>query len=270
MKKYIITFLLFLCAAASVTAKDAYRGKIMQLIMPEFSNDIIEKSEESMTQFLIKRDSISERKARKKVKKFVNKNLLPELIDISEKYVRQNMTEAQIDEIITATNSPEADICKEHVKEMLTEPTDSIMKLFMTDTLMLQIMQGKVSKIPLEGIPAEYVAKVKQANSFYDMARPIKRTLQTIFTNVKRSNEVIEQNPEIIKMVNNTISFISNNLEEFVILRYYGHITNADLDWVIQIYSTPAGQAYAKTIESIMDEGMAASTNKFMDFMRNK
>lgn len=268
MRRYILTLLLIVCAAVTTMAQDSYNEKVEKLIWSghakEFSKEYIEKAENSIAKSLMRNDSISEEEAKKKAHDFFENDYLPSIIEISRKHITENLTEEQIDEILAEQARPEAQNIKEHIKEAYSAMQDSS---FMRSLIPIipQVMQGEITELPLDGVSEEYIAKYNQANSFYDITKPIKQAMQTAFSAFD-INETIKDEKNRLEF-NNIINFITNNIGRMGILAMYGHITETDLDWIIGFYSKPSGQAYAKAMEAVADEAMSLSTKKLLDFI---
>lgn len=268
MRKYILAFLLIVCAAVTTMAQDSYNEKVEKLIWSgyaeEISKEYIEKAENSIAKTLMRNDSISEEEAKKKAHDFFENDYLPSVREISRKHITENLTEEQIDEILAEQDEPEAQKIREHINEACAAMKDSSLMKSLRP-IIPQIMQGEITELPLDGVSEEYIAKYNQANSFYDLAKPIKQTMQTVFSAFNLNETITDEKAQA--EFNNVINFLTNNIGRMGILAMYGHITETDLDWIIGFYSKPSGQAYAKTMEAVADEAMSLSTKKLLDFI---
>ena len=268
MRKYILALLLIVCAAVTTMAQDSYNEKVEKLIWSgyakEFSKEYIEKAENSIAISLMRNDSISEEEAKKKAHDFFENDYLPSIIEISRKHITENLTEEQIDEILAEQERPEAQKIRGHLKEAFSAMQDSsFIKSIVS--IVPQIMQGEIMELPLDGITGKYIAKYNQATSFYDLAKPLKQTMQTVFSSFNLNETITDEKARA--EFNNVINFLTNNIGRMGILAMYGHITETDLDWIIGFYSKPSGQAYAKVMEAVADEAMSLSTKKLLDFI---
>ena len=268
MRKYILALLLIVCAAVTTMAQDSYNEKVEKLIWSgyaeEISKEYIEKAENSIAKTLMRNDSISEEEAKKKAHDFFENDYLPSVIEISRKHITENLTEEQIDEILAEQDEPEAQKIREHINEACAAMKDSSLMKSLRP-IIPQIMQGEITELPLDGVSEEYIAKYNQANSFYDLAKPIKQTMQTVFSAFNLNGIITDE--KFRSELNNTINFLTNNINRAGIYVMYGHVTEADLDWIISFYSKPSRQAYAKVMEAIIDEVMSVSTKKIFELM---
>ena len=268
MRRYILTLLLIACAAVTTMAQDSYNEKVEKLIWSgyaeEISKEYIEKAENSIAKTLMRNDSISEEEAKKNAHDFFENDYLPSVIEISRKHITGNLTEEQIDEILAEQERPEAQKIREHINEACAAMKDSSLMKSLRP-IIPQIMQGEITELPLDGVSEEYIAKYNQANSFYDITKPIKQAMQTAFSAFDIDGIIKDE--KFRSELNNTISFITNNINRMGIYVMYGHVTEADLDWIISFYSKPSRQAYAKAMEAIIDEVMSVSTKKIFELM---
>ena len=268
MRKYILAFLLIVCAAVTTMAQDSYNEKVEKLIWSghtkEFSKEYIEKAEDEIARLLVRKDSISEEEAKKKAHDFFENDYVPSITEISCKHISENLTEEQIDELLAGYEKPEYKIVCEHLKEAFSAMQDSsFIKSIVS--IVPQIIQGEIMELPLDGVSEEYIAKFNQATSFYDLAKPLKQTMQTVFSAFNLNETITDEKAQA--EFNNVINFLTNNIGRMGILAMYGHITETDLDWIIGFYSKPSGQAYAKAMEAVADEAMSLSTKKLLDFI---
>lgn len=263
MRRLLLIFAALFLITSNVMAKDVYHEKLMKLIsMTPTDSMMSEKIIPLYTELLVKRDSISEKKAKKKVRNFFYKDIIPTTTNIIEKHFRGNITEGQLDEAIAFYEANG----KELLGRIQSIPFDDVTVkekyALLLKSIIPQIIKGEPVKIQIDSIPTSFQEKYRNVGSMFKINQKITKAFNQAMSLFPRIDDKARTS------MNYILNFFEDNADEITISLLYGKITEKDLDCLNDFYSTNTGKAYIDIYNAMSDELLTVTMNKTVEFLK--
>lgn len=269
MKKLFLTSFLFMLAttlfAGTSTVPqasnddDSFRKAVTELffhVNDRFSEDAVVKAFESA----LVANGIDAEEAKAKASTYVKETYLPHVIEIATGVYAKYLTEGQLTKILKLYKSDKGAIAVSHAAEMAnTEKGLGKLEGAMAN-LLIDILAGKELR-PIETPECSEVYKAKMHK--YCELTDAAKTVDAMITPIK---QMAGDQEDAKAMVAKLCNYMRDNAETIILIMGDGIMTEDDLDFFIDVCSTPEGKAVVDASTVIVGEVMDYTLKCVMDF----
>ena len=203
---------------------------------------------------------VSEAEATKQFEAYYANKFKPQLCDCMEQHYRKYLTEGDLLQLIKQMTSPGYQLALTHLNGIDQEKQMEPMLEAMLSSL-FEVLQGEAgSPMPAPKVSASYKQKFDTMYGNFGISAAIDQMFQLMASQMGSQDQAIR---------NRLQSWFNKNGKTMAMHLYCGAVTEADLDAMNEVYSSPQGMKLKQANATILPEIMNLTKKSMSEFLRN-
>ena len=261
--KHVVRFLFFLpCLiwGLNVYGQNLFRQNLEALSSSQVNEEELKEKLASSMVKLKMQQGVSEAEAKKQFEAYYANKFKPQLYDCMEQHYRKHLTEGDLLQLIKNMQSPGFQLAQTHLNGIDQEKQMEPMLEAMLPSL-LQVLQGEEgSPMAAPKVSASYKQKFGALYGNLGIDALINQMFQLMASQMGSQDQAIR---------NRLQSWFSKNGQTMAMHLYCGAVTEADLDAMNEVYSSPQGMKLKQANATILPEIMNLTKKSMSEFLRN-
>lgn len=264
MKKFKFISLVIMLMAVTVCGAQSNPDKQFEKSLQEliFSGTFASSFNPSQLEGSFKRlaaEVVGPDKAAAKTQEYLNTQMMTDAMSVLSPYYQKTMSVEDITYLIERCNTPEGKVAVQHCAILNSAEGQTELQSSLIPAMMNALQGLPYEKIKPVACSESYKAKCFQ---YLEVTGSGNELIEGIFSSFNAMTGQLsgEEAKEFKSVMDNLKTFMVENLPVIYLNMSHGQITEADFDFFIDLYSSPAGQNYIKgnslMVKDLMNIGM--------------
>ena len=254
----IILMAVTVCSAQS-NADKHFEKSLQELVFGGALGNVFNPSQMEGSFKQLAAEVVGPDKAAAKTQEYLNTQMMTDAMSVLSPYYKKTMSVEDITYLIERCNTPEGKVAVQHCAILNSTEGQTELQSSLLPAMMNALQGLPYEKIKPVACAESYKAKCYQ---YLEATGSGNELIEGIFSSFNGMAAQLsgEEAKEFQTVMDNLKTFMVDNLPVIYLNMSHGQISEADFDFFIDLYSSPAGQNYTKgnslMVKDLMNVGM--------------